>query len=188
MSEAAKIVAVVRGAPSAVVQDLFRELIDRWSPSTRIAGVVEEGHGLADRACSAGRLRSIRNGSLHPIFQDLGPGSEACHLDGAGAVSASETIQRDIAAGCDLVILSKFGKLEAARAGLVPAFIAAMEAKAPLLTTVSPAFYTAWAQFASPLFVSLSAEIASIETWWSDVRRGQPARRESAVSAMSRGF
>lgn len=187
MSEAAMIIAVVEGAPSAVVQGLFRELVDRWEASTRIAGVIEEGHGLADRACSAGRLRSIRDRSLHPIFQDLGPGSEACHLDGAGAMSASEVIRRDIAAGCDLVILSKFGKLEAARAGLSPAFIAAMQVKVPILTTVSPAFYAAWAQFASPLFVLLPAEMAPIETWWNDVRRGL-ARREPGIPAMSRGL
>jgi hypothetical protein len=183
MSEAAKIIAVVQGAPSAVVQDLFREFVDRRAPSTRIAGVIEEGHGLADRACSAGRLRSICDGSLHPIFQDLGPGSEACHLDGAGAVSASEAIQRDIATGCDLVILSKFGKLEAARAGLAPAFAAAIEAKVPILTAVSPTFYEAWAQLASPLFVSLPAEAAAVERWWADMRPAQSPRMPAGLSA-----
>jgi hypothetical protein len=170
MSEAIKMIAVVEGAPSAVVQDLFRSLVDRWCSSARIAGVIEEGHELADRACSAGRLRSIRDGSLHPIFQDLGPGSTACHLDGAGALSACEVICRDIAAGCDLVILSKFGKLEGARGGLAAAFTAAMEARVPLLTTVSPTIYEAWTRFAAPLFVTLPAERAPVEKWWNNVR------------------
>ena len=120
-----KRVAVVMGAPSAVIQNLFRELAERWQSDMRIAGVIEEPHGLADRKCNAGYLRSITNGTLYPIFQDLGPGAEACHLEGAGAISATAAIEQDIAAGCDLVMLSKFGKLETMQRGLWPAFAAA---------------------------------------------------------------
>lgn len=62
------------------VQDIFRSFVGRWQPFARIAGVIEESHGLADRACSAGRLRSITDERSYPIFQDLGSGSEVCHL------------------------------------------------------------------------------------------------------------
>src|SRR5690606_32078341 len=126
------------------VQDMFRALLGRWRPSARIAGVIEENHGLPDRACNAGWLRSIADGNAYPIFQDLGPGSTACHLEGGGAASAAEAVRRDIAAGCDLVLLSKFGKLEAAGEGLAGAFAAALEAGVPVLTSVSPAFREAW--------------------------------------------
>ena len=40
-------IAVVQGMPSAQVQELFRTLVDRWQPSTRLAGVIAEDHGLA---------------------------------------------------------------------------------------------------------------------------------------------
>jgi hypothetical protein len=165
------IVAAVQGTPSSSVQEMFRALVGRWRSSARIAGVIEEDHGLGERACSAGQLRSIVDGRSYPIFQDLGPDSEACHLDGAGAVSASEAVRRDIAAGCDLVLLSKFGKLEAAGAGLAPAFAAAVEAGVPLLTSVSPAFQTAWEHFAAPQAVVLPADADSIEAWWRAVDR-----------------
>ncbi len=174
MSQAVKTIAVIQGAPSAVVQDLFRSLVAHWKPSTRIAGVIEEDHGLEDAACSAGQLRSIGDERLYPIFQDLGPGSVACHLDGAGATSASQAIGHDIAAGCDLVVLSKFGKLEAAGEGLAPAFIAAIEAGVPVLTAVSPAFQEAWERFAAPLFEVLPAEPQRIEAWWAEVSKGMP--------------
>jgi hypothetical protein len=165
-----KNIAVVQGAPGPVVQDIFRGLIDRWRSSARLAGVIAEHHGLADRACSAGFLRNISTGEMFPIFQDLGPGSTACHLDGGSMLPATEAVRRDIAAGCDLVLLSKFGKLEADRSGLLDAFSAAMEANVPVLTSVSPAFEVAWAKFAAPLFVTLPADPDRIDAWWRAIR------------------
>lgn len=163
-------IAVVQGASNATIQDIFHALADRWRMSARLAGVLAETHGLADRACSAGFLRNIGTGERFPIFQDLGPGSAACHLDGAAMLPATEAVRRDIAAGCDLVLLNKFGKLEAANSGLVDAFRAAIEADVPVLTSVSPSHEAAWAQFATPLFVTLAANPAEIDAWWQAVR------------------
>lgn len=170
MGEVMKKIAVVQGAPSAVVQEMFRGLLDRWRPAARIVGVIEEGHGLPDRKCAAGYLRSIGSGVLYPIFQDLGPGAEACHLSGAGALTATASVESDIAAGCDLVLLSKFGKLEAAREGLIDAFSAAIAADVPVLTSVSPDFEPAWEQFAAPLAIKLAADPEEINAWWDAVR------------------
>jgi hypothetical protein len=169
MMEHARI-AVVRGAPNAIIQDIFQSLADRWSRSARVAGVLAEHHGLSDRACSAGFLRSILTGERFPIFQDLGPGSTTCHLDGSAMLAATEAVQRDIAAGCDLVLLNKFGKLEASNSGLADAFRAAIEADVPVLTSLSPASEAAWKAFATPLFVALPADPVEIDTWWQGVR------------------
>lgn len=165
-------IAAVQGARSAIVQKIFRDLVIRWRPVIRIAGVIEESHGLEGRACSAGVLRSIADGELYPIFQDLGPGSTACHLEGAGVICAGEAVRRHIAAGCDLVVLSKFGKLEAAGLGLMAAFSAAFESHVPLLTFVSPSFHDAWAGFVTPLAVVLPAKPAAADEWLRSVRAG----------------
>jgi hypothetical protein len=158
-------IAVIQGAPAASIQQLFATLADRWQPSLRLAGVVAEDHGLADRACSAGYLRSLRNGERFRIFQDLGPGSTGCHLAGEGALAATVAVQRDIANGCDLVVLNKFGKLEAGGGGLRDAFSEAIEWGIPVLTSVSPAFATAWQEFAGSLSVVLPADGDRIEAW-----------------------
>lgn len=167
-------IAVVQGAPSAAVQEMFRDLVSRWQPALRIAGVIAESHGLPDRKCTAGYLRSIISGARFPIFQVLGPGADACHLEGDGAATASVAVEKDIAAGCDIVLLSKFGKLEAAGKGLADAFLAAIAAEKPILTSVSPAFEPAWIEFASPLFVTLSADPSQVEAWWQSIR-SEPA-------------
>ncbi|HET9149952.1 MAG TPA: DUF2478 domain-containing protein [Alphaproteobacteria bacterium] len=163
-------IAVVRGAPSAAIQELFRTLVARWRPAARIAGVVAEEHGLPDRTCRAGYLRSIVSGARYSIFQDPGPGAEGCHVEAEGALFASLAVEHDILDGCDLAVLSKFGKLEAAREGLAGAFHVALTAKVPLLTSVSPALERAWTEFPAPRFDVLPAEIGSIETWWRGVR------------------
>lgn len=181
MDQAVKTIAVVQGASSTLVQDLLRDFVERWRSSARIAGVVEESHGLPNRACSAGRLQSLISGVSYPIFQDLGEGSSACHLEGGGAVTASEAVRQDIGAGCDLVVLSKFGKLEAAGEGLNAAFCAAIEAGVPVLSAVSPKFQEAWDHFATPLYVGLPAEADALDRWWAQVNgsAASPSRQAS---------
>src|SRR5262245_7091905 len=165
-----KTMAAVQGASSAIVRDMLRALVARWPSSARIAGVLEENHGQDNQVCGAGYLRSIASGVRYSMFQDLGPGSTACRIDPAGVLLAGEAARRDIAAGCDLVFLNRFAKLEAEHQGLMSAFAAAVEAEVPLLTSVSPAFQGAWERFAAPLFVMLPAEPETIDGWWRAVR------------------
>jgi len=170
MAEPAKKIAVVQGAPSAEVQVLFRSLVERWRSSAHLAGAIAEDHGLPDRACTAGYLVSLTSGERFQIFQDLGPGSKGCHLAGAGALAAAGAVQRDIAEGCDLVVLSKFGHLEKNGGGLRDAFTAAIEAGVPVLTSVSPAYMAAWQDYAAPLSVTMPPDPEQIDAWWQSVR------------------
>ncbi len=68
----------------------------------------------------------------------------------------------------DVVVLSKFGKLEAAGGGLAPAFAAAIAAGKPVLTTVSELHRDAWQRLA-PDAVRLPADPAAIRDWWADI-------------------
>jgi Protein of unknown function (DUF2478) len=181
MDIALNTIAVVRGSSGAEVQDVLLAFVDRWRRSARLAGLIAQSHGLPDRACSAGYLRSIATGEQFSIFQDLGPGSTACHLDGSGALQAAAAVRSDIAAGCDLVVLSKFGKLETGGGGLFPAFKAAMDAQVALLTSVSPAGERAWKTLSGGSFTVLPADLEKISAWWQAIRQN-PARAVAAAS------
>ena len=165
MEDTTEIIAVVRGASNAEIQVIFLALADKWRPNVRLAGLVAENHGLDDRHCQAGYLQSLTTGERFSIFHDLGPGAAVCHLDGIGAVAAAAGVQSDIAAGCDLVLLNKFGKLEAAGDGLASAFRAAITGGRPLLTSVSPAHDEAWRRFVGQEFTVLPADPAAIDLW-----------------------
>jgi hypothetical protein len=173
MEAAAKPIAIVQGASSAAIQELFRAFVSRIS--AHVAGVLEEATDAPARACGPGRLLSLTDGCGYSLFQELGEGSGACALDPEGVILAGEAVRRDVARGCDLVLLSKFGKLEAENhAGLIPAFIAAIDAGVPVLTSVSPKYADAFAAFAAPFYTVLPAEAQAIDAWWNTVR-AEPA-------------
>jgi hypothetical protein len=179
MDEPTHAVAVVRGAPNVEIQAIFRASVERWKNELRLAGVVAEDHGLRDRSCEAGYLRSLATGTRFSILPAPAVGTTACDLDGAGALAAAAAARRDIARGCDLVVLNKFGKLEAEGNGLADAFRAALAAGLPLLTSVSPAQDRPWRQFADRAFTVLPADPAVIEQWRRAVQRValQPGKR-----------
>jgi hypothetical protein len=156
---------VVQGAPNIEIQAILRALADDWKDELRLAGAVAEDHGLPDRVCQAGYLRTLATGARYSIFHDPGPSAAACHLDGSGAGAAAIAVQRDIETGCDLVLLNKFGKLEADGNGLAVAFRATLAAGLPLLTSVSPAQEEAWRRFAERDFTILPAIPTEIDHW-----------------------
>ena len=173
METTVKPIAVVQGAASAVVQHLLADFAARWKDRARIVGLVEEPQGVP--GCAPGYLRSLVDGRRYPIFQELGPGSEACSLDEVSLVDACERLRKDIAAGCDLVIISKFGKLEAeSRSGLLAACVDAIEAGIPTLTAVAPKFNDRWESFAAPFDTRVSAAAEAIDAWWEARRDAIP--------------
>ena len=177
-----KPIAVVQGAATPLVQDLFRQFVARLSPDVRIAGVIEDPVGADGDGCGAGGLRSLDDGRRFALLQNLGPGAAACRLDSAGLVSACAAVEQSIRAGCDLVVLSKFGKLEAERSGLAQAFANAVEGGHPILTSVTPKFGYAWDRFAAPLYVILPADLEAIEAWWRELEAQGSRPAEAAAS------
>ena len=177
MTESAKPIAAIQGADSAVIQRLFAEFVASVRPFVRVAGVIEQVPDSVDPGSADPELCSLGDARRYPIFQDLGPSSTACALDAHGVVTACEAVRRDVAAGCDLLVLSKFGKLEAERSGLTAAFAAGVEAQTPILTSVAPKFDAQWAAFAAPLFVILPPDPTAIERWWRSAAPEQVWRR-----------
>ncbi|MBP7243379.1 DUF2478 domain-containing protein [Amaricoccus sp.] len=163
----ARRIAVLEGADGDNLQALLAAAVAEWrAAGTRVAGVIAEAHGLPDRTCAAGFLREIGAEERFPIYLGTPPEGTSCHLDGAGVTAACAAVIGGIS-GSDLVVLSKFGKLEAAGQGLLPAFEAALAAGRPVLTTVSERHRDAWEAFA-PDAARIDANPAALAAWWSD--------------------
>jgi hypothetical protein len=189
MHALAKPIAAVQGGTTPQIQAVFRAFLASLQPHGRVAGVIEESPTASDADDGDAWLRNLVDGRVFPLFQDLGPNSTACGLDAGSVVSACEAVRRDIAAGCDLVVLSKFGRLEAERSGLADAFAAAVEVQAPVLTSVSPKFAAPWAAFAAPLFVVLPPQLHALQAWWRSVSPRSPAPpAEAAVPDLPAGL
>ena len=176
MPESVKPIAAIQGGASEIIQGLLREFAEAVAPRVRVAGAVER-----ERAGADPELSTLGDGRRFPIFQNLGPSSTACSVDSAGIVTACGAVLQDIAAGCDLLVLSKFGKLEAERSGLSAAFAAGVAAQIPILTSVAPKFDAQWRAFAAPLFEMLPPRMTAIEAWWREAAAGR--RRSRSLRA-----
>jgi Protein of unknown function (DUF2478) len=163
-------IAAIRGASNRAIQDALGRFAQRWSNrGVRIAGLIETIDEVAEPARQAMRLQNIRSRRTYPLFQKLGPMASSCHLQGGGIAAACVDICAEIEAGCDLLILNKFGQLEALRSGLMDAFIAAVGEEIPILTAVSPVYAKAWEEFAASLSVVVSAEDDALDAWWNSI-------------------
>jgi nucleoside-triphosphatase THEP1 len=155
-------VVALQGATSEIVQPLLAAIAERLAMrGLRVVGVVESPP-RGPQPCKAMELRSLDDGRLFPISQDLGPGSTACNLSPEGLALACAAVQNAIARGADVAVLSKFGKLEAAGEGLVDAFGTAIAHGLPVITSVSPAMMSEWQAFAGDLAACVSVEAPQV--------------------------
>jgi nucleoside-triphosphatase THEP1 len=162
-------VAAVVGADSVTTQALLVAMVTDWGTlGAKVAGVIDEPHGPSDRSCTAGVLRDIVSGKLYKIHLETPPDHTSCDIDTEGVESACMAVINDVLAS-DLVVRSKFGKLEAMGRGLAAAFEAAIAAEKPVVTTVSDRHRDAWQAFA-PDAILLPADEAAIQDWWRAVQ------------------
>jgi len=157
-------IAVIANREGQDSQALISRAAADWrGAGVRVVGVLAENND-AEGSCSAGFLRDIASGRKYSIHLDALPTGEMCHLDATGLTDACAVLLGQIDSA-DVVIISKFGKLEEMQQGLRAAFSAAVAAGKPLLTTVSRKHVQAWTAFA-PTATWLEPHDHSIEQWW----------------------
>ena len=147
----------------------------RRNEGFRVAGLIEVQIGPEGPGCTGQAMLDLTSGRLYPIAQELGPCAIACHLDSSSVADACAGVMGAISQGCDLVVLSKFGKLEADRSGLLDAFGLAISEELPVLTAVAPAFTARWEAFAAPLAAFAVPDAELLERWWESVSVRQAA-------------
>ena len=177
-------ILAIGGAVSAEKRALLEDFIAlRRAEGLRVVGIVETPEPGEGGACGSLSVVNLATGARIKISQNLGPGSTACNLDPGGVAEACAAAQRAIAGGADLVVLSKFGKLEAARGGLCDAFAAAIEAELPIVTTVNPVLRPDWMRFAGSLSDDVSSSAEALEAWWRAVGGASLRDRRGAEAA-----
>lgn len=156
-------IAYTAGEGDAVDALLAALASDLRARGIRLAGAVQwnEPRALAARAAMV--LEDLATGERLDVSGDNRPGG--CRLnayaleDVAGRVAA--TIQPDI----DLVILNRFGKQEAARAGFRTAIEAAVANELPLLMGLNTAHKPLWEAFTSGDGDYLPADADAVRAW-----------------------
>ena len=121
------------------------------------------------------------------ISQNLGRDSTCCRVDTNAIADASTVLRQAMTERPDLIIVNKFGKLEAGGEGLADEMLAIMAGGIPLLTTVEPQFLDGFRRFTGGMAAELSANCGSLMRWWDGARpRGLPRGATSPQDAFQR--
>jgi len=154
-----------RGA-DALLADFARDMLAR---GRRLHGLVQQeiappGGGRPQR-----QLADLRTGRLYRLSQDLGPGSRACSLDPGALASASHLLREALQARAELVIVNRYGVIEAAGSGFAQEMLALMCEGIPLVTVVSQALLPDWRRFTGRTGEELPVARASLQAWFDRV-------------------
>ena len=115
-------------------------------------------------------LRVLPDGPRFRISQPLGSAAKGCRLDG-GVVEAIAVEVEARLPGADLLIVNKYGKLEAHGRGLSPAISIAMEMGIPTLVGVNQLNTPVFLKFSTDMAMPLAPELRAVRGWFESVRR-----------------
>jgi hypothetical protein len=162
-----RLIGAVRGAATADIQKLLAAFAERRKQEGFcVAGAIEVPAPADACLCGPLALKDIASGALFPVTLDLGPGSAACKLNAAGLTEACQSVLQAISHGADLVVLSKFGKVEAEGGGFLDAFNAAAGAGIPCITGVALPYAAPFLRYVGGYSQWIGAETDAIEGWW----------------------
>jgi nucleoside-triphosphatase THEP1 len=130
----------------------------------RLAGTVQTNILRPGRLHCDMDLKILPDGPVFRVSDDRGNEARGCRLD-ADALEAAAAGLAGRIEGADLLVVNKFGKLEAMGRGLVPAIVAAIERGIPVLAGVGRMNRTAFDGFSSGMAVELPATLDAVLHW-----------------------
>jgi hypothetical protein len=105
------------------------------------------------------------NGNKRMQLFDLGCASRACSLNPQALAQASAVLREALDDGVDLVVINRFGIVEASGQGFAAEFAAFVEAGTPVLTAVAARHLEDWRRYTGGLHAELAADETLIEAW-----------------------
>jgi hypothetical protein len=141
----------------------------------RVAGIIQLGRARppGNHELDAVVLPSVERVNLghHHPGAALG-----CRPDPSRLASVARVIAAAIAEGVDLVVINRFGKLEAEGQGLIHLIKSAVHADIPVVTAVPEHRFAAWLNYSGGMSVRLRCHRVALDHWWQSVARGAPGR------------
>lgn len=164
MTECLPIAAIVHSGKhmaDKILTTFIDELIARdWHVLGLVPGPMAEPGNGAMRT-----LRNVGNGDIYPIGQNLGRGSAACSLDSGALIATAFVLQQACDAHPDLIVVNRYGALEADGKGFAQEMLSIMTQGIPMLTVVSELHLDAWRHFTGGLALSLTPDHRSLYEW-----------------------
>jgi hypothetical protein len=122
----------------------------------------------------------LPDANVVPLVGNLPPCSTGCRLDAGRLAGAAERVVGALADGSDLVIISRFGRMESGGGGLADLIRCAINADIPVLIAVPKHRFAALVKFADGMNVRLPCRREALDRWWHSVA-GEPSRHQQKV-------
>jgi nucleoside-triphosphatase THEP1 len=107
-----------------------------------------------------------------------------CQIDNERLARIARTIEAAIEEGGDLVIVNRFGKLEAAGRGLIRLIKQAVDADIPVITAVPAHRFLAWVKYSKEMSVRLACRRDALDEWCESVSGGATERHGGCFCAV----
>jgi nucleoside-triphosphatase THEP1 len=162
----AAVVYGVKDNPDRLLLDFTEDL--RRS-GVRTVGLVQLDGSTAQSDDRERRTVMLSSGEIVPVAHDRDLGAVGCGLDSGKLASISRLIETAIHEGADLVVIDRFGKLEAKGEGLIDLIRQAAEADIPVLIAVPEHRFASWIKYSAGMSVRLPCRRAALDRWWQSV-------------------
>jgi len=151
-----------RGAVDRFIEDVVTAF---ESDGLRLAGTVREKPAdLLGHPCDMD-LRVLPDGPAFRISQPLGSGAKGCRLD-SGVIEHIAAAVEACLPEADILIINKFGKLEAQGRGLAPAISMALDMGIPILVGVNEMNTRDFLAFSDGVGESLLPDFHTVRAWY----------------------
>lgn len=154
-----------RGATDACIAAAVERL---RAQGVRLAGTVQTDRPRDDRDVCDMDLTVLPDGPVFRINQDRGALARGCRLDG-GALEQAVTEVAPRMAGAKVLVVNKFGKLEAQGHGYVPLIVQAMDRNMPVLIGVNAMNLPDLLAFCDGMATALPPDPGAIADWVNSV-------------------
>ncbi|GAA0305951.1 DUF2478 domain-containing protein [Rhodovulum strictum] len=165
-----------RGDAGLLFHQLAQELTGR---GISVAGLVQTEAAGPDRHPCDMYLRVLPGGTVYRISQSLGAGSRGCRLDADALEAAAFEVGRALSRGTELLIVNKFGKLEAQGRGFRTVIAEAIGNDVPVIVGVNDLNLEAFLDFTDGLGSAVLPRHQALLDWVLPVLRAPVAGRSA---------
>lgn len=102
----------------------------------------------------------------YDISNPRGSNARGCLVNPAAVADASAVLRRARLEGADLVVVNRFGTLEADGGGLVAEMRELLADSIPVLTVINPRYLEAWRNFTGGTGTELPARMPALQAWF----------------------
>jgi nucleoside-triphosphatase THEP1 len=168
----------------AYPDDILKQVVDRCrARGLRLAGVVQHRSRESGHRCDM-LLEDLATGRQASIFAGRGRGAKGCQLDEYAMLQVVSQIERELKHNPKLLMLNKFGKVEAEGAGMRDLIAQAVWMGIPVIVGVPARNLHAWREFAEGLSIELHNS-RDVDDWLAWTVGGAPSDKTAMMDLLA---